>query len=134
MSTQAPPRPTAEGSTERVNPIACLDDTIVRRAQAARPLGRGRYIEVEGPDERLVIPLEKSVMHIGRGISADLHLDENSVSRRHAIIVLRPSGARLLDDRSSNGTFLNGRAVTEAELRDGDVIVLGRVLLRYLEV
>ncbi len=48
-------------------------------------------------------------MHIGRGLSADLHLDENSVSRRHAILVPRPGGARILDDRSSNGTFVNGR-------------------------
>ena len=46
----------------------------------------------------------------------------------------RSDQARLLDDRSSYGTFVNGRRIQQADLRDGDVIVLGRVLLRYLEV
>ena len=73
-------------------------------------------------------------MHIGRGLSADLRLDENSVSRRHAMLVPRPTGARLLDDRSSNGTFVNGRRIVQADLHNGDVLVLGRVVLRYLEV
>jgi pSer/pThr/pTyr-binding forkhead associated (FHA) protein len=81
-----------------------------------------------------VIPLSAKPVHIGRGLAADLHLDESSVSRRHAILVPRRSGARLLDDRSANGTFVNGRRVQQADLTAGDVIALGRVVLRYLEV
>jgi len=73
-------------------------------------------------------------MRIGRGLSAELHLDDASVSRRHAILVPRPTGARILDDRSSNGTFVNGRRVQQADLQNGDVIVIGRVVLRYLEL
>jgi pSer/pThr/pTyr-binding forkhead associated (FHA) protein len=41
---------------------------------------------------------------------------------------------RILDDRSANGTFVNGRRVVEADLHDGDVVVLGRVVLTYREV
>ena len=67
-------------------------------------------------------------------LAADLRLDESSVSRRHAILVPRPAGARILDDRSSNGTFVNGRRVQQADLNNGDVLVIGRVVLRYLEV
>jgi pSer/pThr/pTyr-binding forkhead associated (FHA) protein len=78
--------------------------------------------------------LGTQAIHIGRGLSADLHLDESSVSRRHAILVPRPTGARVLDDRSSNGTFVNGRRIQQAELANGDVIMLGRVMLRYLEL
>jgi pSer/pThr/pTyr-binding forkhead associated (FHA) protein len=74
------------------------------------------------------------VTHVGRGLHADLRLDENSVSRRHAILVNRESGVRLLDDRSSNGTFVNGHRVTQTELRSGDVLMLGKVLLRYLDI
>ena len=134
MTTQAPSRPTAEGTTERVDAIACLDERVRRGARFPAPLEPGRYIEVESTEETLLIPLGTGVVHIGRGLSADLHLDENSVSRRHAIIVHRPTGARVLDDRSSNGTFVNGRRVSQAELSDGDVIIVGRVVLRYLEV
>jgi pSer/pThr/pTyr-binding forkhead associated (FHA) protein len=81
-----------------------------------------------------MIALGSEAIHIGRGLAADLHLDESSVSRRHAILVPRPSGARILDDRSSNGTFVNGRRIQQVDLQDGDVIVLGRIMLRYLEV
>jgi pSer/pThr/pTyr-binding forkhead associated (FHA) protein len=48
--------------------------------------------------------------------------------------VPRVGGARILDDRSSNGTFVNGRRVQQSDLADGDVIVIGRVVLRYLEL
>jgi pSer/pThr/pTyr-binding forkhead associated (FHA) protein len=61
-------------------------------------------------------------------------LDDQSVSRRHAIVHQRAASVRILDDRSANGTFVNGRRVTEADLRDGDVVVLGRVVLTYRDV
>jgi pSer/pThr/pTyr-binding forkhead associated (FHA) protein len=135
MTTQTPSRSaTAEGLTERVDAIAVLDETVRRKALTERPSGPGRFLEVQGTGEVLLIPLKSGVMHIGRGLSADLHLDEKSVSRRHAMLVDRPSGARLLDDRSSNGTFVNGRRIVQADLHDGDVLLLGRVVLRYLEI
>jgi pSer/pThr/pTyr-binding forkhead associated (FHA) protein len=126
--------PASEGLTERVDVVACLDESVRRKAITERPTGPGRFLEVQGPAETLLIPLGSGVMHIGRGLSADLHLDEKSVSRRHAMLVQRPSGARLLDDRSSNGTFVNGRRIVQADLHNGDVLVLGRVVLRYLEI
>ncbi|HEX4188971.1 MAG TPA: FHA domain-containing protein [Solirubrobacteraceae bacterium] len=120
--------------TERVDPVECLDDTMRHRATPVQLVEPGRYLEVQGRDQTLVIPLGDEVLRIGRGLAADLRLDESSVSRRHAILVPRPAGARVLDDRSSYGTFVNGRRVQQADLCDGDVIVLGRVMLRYLEV
>jgi pSer/pThr/pTyr-binding forkhead associated (FHA) protein len=124
----------ADGMTERFDPIACLDERIRQQAALAGPASPGRYIEIQGPDQSLQIQLGKDPLHIGRGLAADLRLDESSVSRRHAILVPRPSGARILDDRSSNGTFVNGRRVQQADLCTGDVVVVGRVVLRYLEV
>jgi hypothetical protein len=124
-----------EGSTERVDAIACLDERVRNQALAPRPARSGRYIEVQGPGRQaLLVSLDPGVTHIGRGLHADLRLDENSVSRRHAILVNRESGVRLLDDRSSNGTFVNGRRVTQTELCSGDVLVLGKVVLRYLDI
>lgn len=120
--------------TERVDAIACLDERMRRQGTPTGVVKPGRYIEVQGPGEALMIPLSEGVTHIGRGLAADLRLDEGSVSRRHAIIVQSSTGVRLLDDRSSNGTFLNGRRVAQSDLNDGDVMVLGRVVLRYLEL
>jgi pSer/pThr/pTyr-binding forkhead associated (FHA) protein len=135
MPTQAPIRfDVAEGMTERVDAVACLDERIRRQATPERPVEPGRYIEVQGPEETLLIPLGAGVTHIGRGLAADLRLDEGSVSRRHAILVQRSTCVRVLDDRSSNGTFVNGRRVVQADLQSGDVLVVGRVVLRYLEL
>jgi pSer/pThr/pTyr-binding forkhead associated (FHA) protein len=134
MSPQTVIRSPAEGMTERVDPIACLDERTLSQASEAGPVQSGRYIEVQGSGRTLLLPVAADVIHIGRGLSADLHLDESSVSRRHAILVPRTSGARILDDRSSNGTFVNGRRVQQADLSNGDVIVIGRVVLRYLEL
>jgi pSer/pThr/pTyr-binding forkhead associated (FHA) protein len=126
--------PIADGVTERVDPVECLDERVRNQARPPEPVEPGRYIEVQGREQTLLIPLERDPIHIGRGLAADLRLDETSVSRRHAILVPRAAGARILDDRSSYGTFVNGRRVQQTDLRDGDVIVLGRLMLRYLEV
>jgi pSer/pThr/pTyr-binding forkhead associated (FHA) protein len=50
------------------------------------------------------------------------------------MLVHGPSGSRLLDDRSSNGTFVNGQRIVQADLHNSDLILLGRVVLRYLEI
>lgn len=132
---QAPiPTAASEGMTERLDPISCLDERIRRSATPGRPVAPGRYIEMQGPNETLLIGLGRGVTHVGRGLAADLRLDEATVSRRHAILVDSDTGVRVLDDRSSNGTFLNGRRILQADLKSGDVLRLGRVVLRYLEV
>ncbi len=133
MSPQTVIRPPAEGITERVDPVSVLDERTISRASEGQ-VEHGRYLEVQGAERTLLIPVKEDVIHIGRGLNADLHLDESSVSRRHAILVPRANGARILDDRSSNGTFVNGRRVQQEDLSNGDVIVVGRVVLRYLEL
>jgi hypothetical protein len=124
----------ADGMTERFDPTACLDERVRHHARPLDAVEPGRYIEVQGPEQTLLIPLATEVMHVGRGLKAELRLDDASVSRRHAILVPRPAGARILDDRSSNGTYVNGRRIQQVDLCNGDVIVLGRVVLRYLEL
>lgn len=123
-----------EALTERFDPIDCLDERSRTRANSTEPPASGRYIEVQGPGRTLLIPLGEDVVRVGRGLAADLRLDENSVSRRHAILAPHAEGVRLLDEHSSNGTFVNGERIQQAELRHQDVIGVGRVQLRYLEV
>jgi pSer/pThr/pTyr-binding forkhead associated (FHA) protein len=94
-------------------------------------LAPGRYL-VFG-DER-VVALEQEVTHVGRGFAADVRVEDQTVSRRHAVLVVGPDGIRVLDDRSSNGTFVNGERVADAALRDGDVIGFGVVSALYAEV
>jgi pSer/pThr/pTyr-binding forkhead associated (FHA) protein len=54
------------------------------------------------------------------------------VSRDHAVLVRHGRHFRLLDNGSANGTFVNGRQIATANLRDGDEILIGPVPLQYL--
>ena len=117
--------------TGQFDPVACLTSRDRLRAMAVEPGAPGRYLQVQGPDQALLIPLGEKVLHVGRGLTADLHLDDISVSHRHAILVPSPSGAQILDDRSLNGTFVNARRIEHVALRNGDVITIGRFELRY---
>ena len=73
---------------------------------------------------------------LGREREAIAWIDVHSVSRRHARIVISGESATLEDLGSKNGTFLQGRAVTEPSvLNDGDRVKIGTVemtLRRYV--
>src|SRR6476646_11120718 len=84
------------------------------RSPAVAPgLVPARYLLAEDGE---AFVLEEAVTHVGRGMTADVRLDDHTVSSRHAIIVVRVTGLWILDDRSTNGTIVNGRRVDEAEL------------------
>jgi pSer/pThr/pTyr-binding forkhead associated (FHA) protein len=111
-----------------------VDHRARRRAIAAAEAAPGRYLALADGGETMLVPLDREVTHIGRSFAADVRIEEQQVSRRHAIMVQRRAGVRILDDRSANGTYVNGRRIVESELRDGDVILIGPVALRYVEV
>ena len=89
------------------------------------------YLEIDTGAQRRVVPLREDVIHLGRGLSADVRLDDATVSRKHAVIVRRDDTAVILDDRSMNGVWVNGERVSEAPLTDGDEISLGRVPILF---
>ena len=71
---------------------------------------------------------------IGRSGSADIRLDDATVSRRHALVVLTEEGElRALDDRSLNGLFVNCERVEWSPLADGDALEIGRYRLFVLK-
>jgi hypothetical protein len=105
------------------------------RTPATLPeLTPGRYLALEDGGEYVVLGLGEESVRVGRSPSADLVIDDASVSRRHAVVVWRDARTVILDDRSRNGIVVNGARVQDAALADGDEIALGNVALRYLEV
>ena len=78
--------------------------------------------------------LDEPHVVIGRGRSAHIPLDGNPiVSRQHAVIREEMDSHILEDLGGANGTYLNDALVTQARLRPGDRIVLGKHTLRYEE-
>jgi len=117
-----------------LNALALLDHRTRATALPEAGAPPGRYLAVEGDGPALLVPIERSITHIGRGMVADLRLEHPQVSRRHAIIAQWAARARVLDDRSSNGTFVNQRRVAVADLCDGDLVRFGPVAMRYVEI
>jgi hypothetical protein len=117
-----------------VDPYTLLDHRTRERLIPKAGAPAGRYLSLEHEGENRLLALERPITHIGRGLIADVRLEDAQVSRRHAILALRGDGARLLDDRSFNGTFVNGRRITIQHLTDGDVLRFGRAVFRYTEI
>ncbi len=67
---------------------------------------------------------------VGRAVTSDIPIYDPTISRRHAEIALGPSGVRVKDLGSSNGTFLNGARITEADAGANDVITFGKVAFK----
>jgi DNA-binding NtrC family response regulator len=80
---------------------------------------RGRAIELSG------------ACRIGSDASNDVVLDDPTVSALHCEIDVTSTGAWVRDDGSVNGTDVDGLAVREAALRDGSLLSLGNVTLRF---
>lgn len=74
-------------------------------------------------------------LSIGRGTDNDLYLNDRSVSKIHAALVMnRESTLLVADTGSTNGTFINGRRIAYGEARqitDGDVVGFGDIEARF---
>jgi hypothetical protein len=74
-------------------------------------------------------------LNVGRASDNDLSLNETSVSKIHATLMLNFEGTLLVADTgSTNGTFINGRRIAYGEARQiesGDVVGFGDVEVRF---
>jgi pSer/pThr/pTyr-binding forkhead associated (FHA) protein len=93
----------------------------------------GKYIAFEDAGRQQVVAVQREWTRIGRSLAADVRFDDATVSRRHALVVHQADGTRVLDDRSLNGVYVNGRRVEWSPLADGDQIVVGRHTLYFLD-
>lgn len=86
-------------------------------------IGEGAYRDYE---------LSNPVTTIGRSSSNDIVINDTSLSRLHIRVENRNGTFYLIDNNSSNGTFLNRRKITEAPLKSGDTVMAGRVYFYFV--
>jgi hypothetical protein len=120
-----------EGMLSEPAPRDRAEQLASARAHLQQP---GEYLCFDEGGELHTVALAREWTRIGRSLAADLRFDDPTVSRRHALIVRQPDGARVLDDRSLNGVFVNGERVEGRLLADGDEIIVGRYRLSFLVV
>jgi ABC transport system ATP-binding/permease protein len=101
MATQIRPAPPGDGQKMATSMIR-----ILRGGGAAPPAG---------------------AVKIGRATDNDIVIPDVLASRHHATLVPTPSGVEIQDERSINGTFVNGNRVDRALLGEGDVVTIGNV-------
>jgi ABC transport system ATP-binding/permease protein len=75
--------------------------------------------------------LTPGAIKIGRADDNDIVIPEVLASRHHATLVPTPNGTEIHDNRSINGTFVNGARVDVALLHDGDVVTIGNIDLIF---
>jgi pSer/pThr/pTyr-binding forkhead associated (FHA) protein len=79
---------------------------------------------VELPDRQVMI---------GRSLKNDIPLSDGLLSRKHCSIVPVAGGYRLLDLKSSNGTYLNGEKIEKVDLASDDIIEIGQSVIVFME-
>jgi hypothetical protein len=83
-----------------------------------------------GRTARKVRPLERDLVVIGQGRGSDVSLGSPEIADGHCVLFRTPEGWRLRDCGSRIGTRLNGKAVHESVLCDGDVLQVGTFTFR----
>lgn len=76
--------------------------------------------------------LEGSEFTVGRDPGCDIFLNDVTVSRQHARLVVSADGVSVTDEGSLNGTYVNDVLVDKARLHNGDALQIGRFLMIFL--
>ncbi|MGM0369881.1 MAG: FHA domain-containing protein [Bacillota bacterium] len=104
------------------------DATIIRE-----PIGRKQVslrISSSKKTERKFI-LDSVETNIGRQQGNEVVLKDKSVSRVHAQLINKKYYYKIRDLSSTNGLYVNGEAIEEQKLEDGDEIRLGETILEF---
>ena len=92
---------------------------------------RFRLTVVEGPKAGLTWESQSDRCSIGFHPSNDLVMEDATVSRFHCEVRIADDGAHVRDLDSRNGTVVDGVRVSDAFLRAGSLVKIGRVALRF---
>ena len=96
-------------------------------SQEAQPSQTQPIIDINGKH----YVLDKPVTILGRGVDADVVIDDPGVSRKHLELRVTPQGTIATDLGSTNGLYVEGHQVPAATLMDGNTLTIGRTRIMY---
>jgi pSer/pThr/pTyr-binding forkhead associated (FHA) protein len=97
----------------------------------ALPSGSALLVVRRGPNVGARFLLDADVTTVGRHPSADIFLDDVTVSRRHAQFLRHGTAFEVKDLGSLNGTFFDGVRIETALLSDGAEVQIGKFRLTF---
>ena len=84
-----------------------------------------------GPTAGARYLLDADVTTVGRHPEADIFFDDVTVSRRHAEVTREGAAFEIVDQRSLNGTYVNGERVDRSRLENGAEVRIGKFRLNF---
>lgn len=84
-----------------------------------------------GGKEEKIYPLDRSRLVVGREPKCEIQIDNLGISREHCAFSQRGEAFLIQDLNSSNGTYVNGRKITEHFLNNDDEIIVGKYKLIF---
>lgn len=90
------------------------------------------YLKILSGEESQDIELKNGRYTIGRGDQAHIQIFSDQISRQHVDLIVEGNQVTLIDRGSANGTAVNGRFITTSNLHSGDQILLGDIMLEYI--
>src|SRR5271169_2489014 len=103
------------------------------RVTATLPNMEGELLVISGPRVCERFPLAEGATTIGRSPQSSILLDEPGVDWDHCVVQPSAERYRILDGRSSLGTFVNGKRISQHTLEPGDQVSIGETVLLYRE-
>jgi hypothetical protein len=86
----------------------------------------------EGTAEEQIYPFTGEIMSLGRGRDNDVQVKNDSkVSRYHCKLYRRGPNFYIEDNKSANGTLVNGELITERRLFGGEEVIIGETFFRF---
>jgi hypothetical protein len=124
----------AEAESSGVDEIGVdpSEDAAASDVDDAEGPRRAILLSNEGTPDEQIYALTGDVFTIGRGRDNDLQIKNDSkVSRFHCKLYRRASNYYLEDNKSSNGTMVNGELISERRLFGGEELVIGETFFRF---
>jgi hypothetical protein len=91
----------------------------------------GWLVPINGPQQFQTFKLFAGVTKVGNTQGAHIIINDGFMSSDHAHIAMSPNGFTVIDNNSTNGTFVNERRIQRHELIDNDVIKFGKTDCKF---
>jgi two-component system, cell cycle response regulator len=107
--------------------------TVISKISERQSTGESALVVIYGMDLGRKFDLSKPQFTIGRSSKCDIQIDQESISRNHAVLVNDGKRVMVRDLGSTNGTYVNDTLVSgDYQVSNGDFIKIGRTIFKFI--